>query len=289
MTAAQPTADPRPAAERADHRDRCCSCRPSSASSRPSASSSSSPSRRIEFFLRGQPDRLLHRHDLVGVDQAAGLGGPRARVRARSSSPASRMVIAVPLGLLSRRPAGRLRLAPGAQRRQADPRDDRRHPDHRARLLRASTSSRPQLLIPLLGPENIGRLLGPVRRDRGRPARSRPLIASISEDAMRAVPRGMREGAYAMGATKFEVVRKVVFPAALSGIMASIILADEPGHRRDDGRPPGGRGQAAVHLRPDRERPDDDRVHRARSASARPPRARSSSSRCSRSAPRCSS
>ena len=42
---------------------------------------------------------------------------------------------------------------------------------------------------------------------------------------MRAVPRGMREGAYAMGATKFEVVRKVVFPGALSGIMASIILA----------------------------------------------------------------
>ena len=52
-----------------------------------------------------------------------------------------------------------------------------------------------------------------------------PLIASISEDSMSAVPRGMREGAYAMGATKFEVVRKVVFPAAVSGIMASIILA----------------------------------------------------------------
>ncbi len=52
-----------------------------------------------------------------------------------------------------------------------------------------------------------------------------PLIASISEDALRAVPRGMREGAYAMGATRFEVVRSVVVPAALSGIMASIILA----------------------------------------------------------------
>ncbi len=52
-----------------------------------------------------------------------------------------------------------------------------------------------------------------------------PLIASISEDAMRAVPRGLREGAYAMGATKFEVVRKVVLPSAISGIMASIILA----------------------------------------------------------------
>jgi phosphate transport system permease protein len=52
-----------------------------------------------------------------------------------------------------------------------------------------------------------------------------PLIASISEDSMRAVPRGLREGAYAMGATRFEVIRKVVVPAALSGIMASIILA----------------------------------------------------------------
>jgi phosphate transport system permease protein len=52
-----------------------------------------------------------------------------------------------------------------------------------------------------------------------------PLIASLSEDAMRAVPRGLREGAFAMGATKWEVVRKVVFPAGLSGIMASIILA----------------------------------------------------------------
>ena len=52
-----------------------------------------------------------------------------------------------------------------------------------------------------------------------------PLIASLSEDALRAVPRGLREGAVAMGATKFELVRRVVVPAALSGIMASIILA----------------------------------------------------------------
>ena len=52
-----------------------------------------------------------------------------------------------------------------------------------------------------------------------------PLIASLSEDALRAVPRGLREGSLAMGATTFETVRKVVVPAALSGIMASIILA----------------------------------------------------------------
>jgi phosphate transport system permease protein len=52
-----------------------------------------------------------------------------------------------------------------------------------------------------------------------------PIIASISEDAMSAVPRGLREGAYALGATRAKVATRVVFPAALSGIVASIILA----------------------------------------------------------------
>lgn len=52
-----------------------------------------------------------------------------------------------------------------------------------------------------------------------------PIIASISEDAMSAVPGGLREGAYAMGATKMEVATRVVLPAALSGIVASIVLA----------------------------------------------------------------
>jgi phosphate transport system permease protein len=52
-----------------------------------------------------------------------------------------------------------------------------------------------------------------------------PIIASISEDAMSAVPHGLREGAYAMGATKVKVATRVVFPAALSGIAASIVLA----------------------------------------------------------------
>jgi phosphate transport system permease protein len=51
-----------------------------------------------------------------------------------------------------------------------------------------------------------------------------PIIASISEDAMSAVPSGLREGAYALGATKAKVALRVVFPAALSGIVASIIL-----------------------------------------------------------------
>ena len=52
-----------------------------------------------------------------------------------------------------------------------------------------------------------------------------PMVSSLSEDAMRAVPRPLREGAYALGATKFEVATRTVVPAALSGIIASFILA----------------------------------------------------------------
>ncbi|MFP7297625.1 phosphate ABC transporter permease subunit PstC [Neobacillus niacini] len=52
-----------------------------------------------------------------------------------------------------------------------------------------------------------------------------PMIASLSEDAMSAVPNSMREGALALGSTKFEVAIKVVLPAAISGIIASIVLS----------------------------------------------------------------
>ena len=52
-----------------------------------------------------------------------------------------------------------------------------------------------------------------------------PLIVSLSEDAMSAVPNSIREAALGLGATKFEVAIKVVLPAALSGIIASIVLA----------------------------------------------------------------
>jgi len=52
-----------------------------------------------------------------------------------------------------------------------------------------------------------------------------PMIASLSEDALVAVPNSIREGAYALGATKLETTFKVILPAAISGIMAAIILA----------------------------------------------------------------
>ncbi|WP_040978100.1 phosphate ABC transporter permease subunit PstC [Oceanobacillus jeddahense] len=51
-----------------------------------------------------------------------------------------------------------------------------------------------------------------------------PMIASLSEDAMSSVPNSIREGALALGSTKFETTFKVVIPAALSGIIASFVL-----------------------------------------------------------------
>ncbi|HEY0827798.1 MAG TPA: phosphate ABC transporter permease subunit PstC [Bacilli bacterium] len=52
-----------------------------------------------------------------------------------------------------------------------------------------------------------------------------PMVTSLSEDAMMAVPRALRDGAYALGATRLEVAWKIVVPAALSGIVASFVLA----------------------------------------------------------------
>lgn len=51
-----------------------------------------------------------------------------------------------------------------------------------------------------------------------------PMIASLSEDAMSSVPKSIRDGALAMGSTKFEVAMKITVPAALSGIIASVVL-----------------------------------------------------------------
>ena len=52
-----------------------------------------------------------------------------------------------------------------------------------------------------------------------------PLVSSLSEDAMRAVPQGLREGSYALGANRMQTALRVVVPAAFSGITAAFILA----------------------------------------------------------------
>lgn len=52
-----------------------------------------------------------------------------------------------------------------------------------------------------------------------------PLVSSLSEDALHSVPNGLREGAYALGATRMQAALRVVVPAALSGISAAAVLA----------------------------------------------------------------
>ncbi len=52
-----------------------------------------------------------------------------------------------------------------------------------------------------------------------------PMVASLSEDVLRAVPSSLREAGYALGSTKFDVSTKIIVPSALSGILASFLLA----------------------------------------------------------------
>ncbi|MGO4612177.1 ABC transporter permease subunit, partial [Variovorax sp. 2RAF20] len=51
-----------------------------------------------------------------------------------------------------------------------------------------------------------------------------PFVSSLSDDIINAVPQSLRDGSYAMGATKSETVKKVILPAALPGIMAAMLL-----------------------------------------------------------------
>ena len=91
-----------------------------------------------------------------------------------------------------------------------------------------------------------------------------PLVASVAEDAMYAVPGSLREAAYGIGARRRTVTTKVVFPAAVSGIVASLIL----GFSRAIGETmvvaiaAGATGSATRHLNPLEPGPDDDRRDR---------------------------
>ena len=52
-----------------------------------------------------------------------------------------------------------------------------------------------------------------------------PFVSSLSDDVISSVPQSLREGSYAMGATKSETIKKVIIPAALPGIIGSFLLA----------------------------------------------------------------
>ena len=133
------------------------------------------------------------------------------------------MLFAIPIGLFSAIYLSEY-AKPGVSRiAEADPRGARRDSDGRARAVRRHV---PEPEIQDIFPDFIktppfaagiaGLAVGLLIV---------PIIASISDDAMRAVPGGLREGAYALGATKLKVSTRVVFPAAISGIVASIVLA----------------------------------------------------------------
>lgn len=82
----------------------------------------------------------------------------------------------------------------------------------------------PNVLRPLLGAGNIG-VFNALSAGLVIGVLMIPIVASLSEDALSSVPRAMREGALALGATRTKVARKVVLPAALSGVIASFVLS----------------------------------------------------------------
>ena len=115
-----------------------------------------------------------------------------------------------------------------------------------------------------------------------------PTVASLSEDAMGAVPRDLRDGAYALGSTKVQVATRIVVPAAVSGHRRLVRARDLARRRRDDDRARRDGPAAQPHLRPARGGRDDDGVHRRHRRRRRADRARSSTRRSSPSARRSS-
>ena len=124
----------------------------------------------------------------------------------------------------------------------------------------ALTFVAPLLLKDLLGLER--RHVQRAGRRTGAGCHDHPDVASLSEDAMTAVPSSLRHGSLALGANKMRTTLRVVFPAAISGIAPSIVL----GLSRAVGETMivalAAGTQARMVADPDRGRPDDDRLHR---------------------------
>lgn len=87
----------------------------------------------------------------------------------------------------------------------------------------ALTFITPSLLRPIFGAEVAG--FNMLAAGIGVGILTIPLVASVTEDALRAVPRSLREASYGLGATRMTTSLRVVFPAAVSGVMAALILA----------------------------------------------------------------
>ena len=135
------------------------------------------------------------------------------------------MLVAIPIGLYSAIYLTEYANPKVPGRGQARARALGRHPDRGLRLLRradrgagdARISAR-RIGIPIAPNSALaaGAVMGVMII---------PFVSSLSDDAIAAVPRAMRDGSYAMGATKGETITKVLLPAALPGIMGGILLA----------------------------------------------------------------
>ena len=172
-------------------------------------------------------------------------------------------VVAIPLGLGKPSTSG-VRPRAGPQVGQARAGAAGRDADDRARLLRArldhpgAAGPRDRRRDPALQRPRAGIVVGVLIR----------LISSLSEDAMRAVPNAMREGAYGVGATRRHVATRIVFPRPVRHHGRDRARA-LPGRRRDDGRHARSRHPAEPHPRT---RPS--RCRRSPPTSSRSPRAR---------------
>lgn len=87
----------------------------------------------------------------------------------------------------------------------------------------ALTFITPSVLRPIFGDQVVG--FNVLAAGIGVGILTIPLVASVSEDALRAVPRSLREASYGLGATRMATSVRVVFPAAVSGVVASLIIA----------------------------------------------------------------
>ena len=170
------------------------------------------------------------------------------------------MLVAIPLGLSIAIYLSEYAIQPGAQHHQTHARSAGGDPDRGLRVFcpdfyDAITAHHLWLdTVGIYNTASAGIVMGILIL---------PLVATMSEDALSAVPRSLREGAYGLGATRLEVALKIVVPAAISGIAAAIILGISRGDRRDDDRRPGGWRWTQPDLKPIQGCGDDHRAYRA--------------------------
>ena len=203
---------------------------------------------------------------LIGTTWTPTFANPRVRRaapgrRARVLTTIIASIVALPLGLgsaiyLSEYADDRVR-----RRTQAGAGGARRHPHGHLRLLRAHVVT-PFLRWLFPGDAELPTIFNALSAGLVMGVMIIPTIASLSEDAMSAVPNGLRQGAFALGSNKRQVSTRVVVPAALSGITAAFVL----GISRAIGETmivDHGRLAAAEHLvEPAGDPPDDDGIHR---------------------------